>query len=121
MVKFGVVGYFERRAQLVPLLKRAGQLPVQPARSHFPWSVARLFLHEFSNRSEEIRTVYIALGVHGNTFRHTRTTRVWIRTRIGNQVLDRTVPGASNSNAPLTARIVSIAGRRQSGLSGVGP
>src|SRR5437588_3145536 len=76
---------------------------------------------EFSNCSEEIRTVNVAFGIHGDALCHTRTGSVWIRTRVRYEIFDRAVPGASNPNASLGAQVICVAGLWESELSRVGP
>src|ERR1700674_4275135 len=85
------------------------------------WNLPFLFFNEFSDIAKKIRAVYIALGIRGDAFRQARTAGVRIRTRIGNEILDRTIAGAPNSNASLGAQVIGITGLWQCILSGVGP
>src|SRR5262249_26077453 len=80
-----------------------------------------LLLHELSDVSEKIRTVYVAFKIRGHAFRHARSARVWIGTRIRYEGCDGTVRGAADANAALRARVKGITGLRQRQLSGVGP
>ena len=78
-------------------------------------------LDELPDSSEEVGTIDVAFRVRCDAFGHARPAGVWVRTRIGDEVLDGAVSCAPYANAPLNARIEAVAGLRQSELSGVGP
>src|SRR5262249_12014977 len=82
---------------------------------------ARPSPNELPDRSEEVGTIDVAFRVRCHAFGHARPAGVWVRTRIGDEVLNGAVSCAPYTNAPLNARIEAVAGLGQSELSGVGP
>ena len=76
-------------------------------------------LDELPDSSEEVGTIDVAFRVRCDAFGNARPAGVWVRTRIGDEVLDGAVSCAPYANAPLNARIEAVASLRQSELSGV--
>jgi hypothetical protein len=115
------------RARLRPSATTSGPSRIccaTTASSATPTVAARrtrgLFPDKLSDLPEEIRTVYIAVEIRRDAFRHTRAAGVRIRTRIRNEIFDRAVRGAADSNATLRAQVIRIARLWQRELSGVG-
>src|SRR5262249_40293511 len=81
---------------------------------------ARSSPDELPDRSEEVGTIDVAFRVRCHAFGHARPAGVWVRTRIGDEVLNGAVSCAPYTTAPLDARIEAVAALVPSVLSCVG-
>src|SRR6185295_18434344 len=77
--------------------------------------------HELSHIRQEIRAVHVSFGVDRDAFRQARSARVWVRTRIGNQVFHRSITRAADSDTAPGAEVEAVAGLGERQLPDVGP
>src|SRR5437879_3301208 len=68
-----------------------------------------LLLHVLFHVHREFRAIDISCRIRGNSFRYCGLSGGRIGPRVGHEVFYRAVLGATDANAPLTARVVSVA------------
>src|SRR5437879_13583504 len=68
-----------------------------------------LLLHVLFHVHREFRAIDISCRIRGNSFRYCGLSGGRIGSRVGHEVFYRAVLAATDANAPLTARVVSVA------------
>src|SRR4029453_8548536 len=105
-----------------PTARSSSHGPAKRPRPCQAWfSETRSAFDELSYIHQKVGAVHVALEIDRNAFGKTRAAGIWIRTRIGNEKLDRAVFRTTNPNTAPGARVVCVSSPWKSELSRVRP